>query len=100
MSARKSVLLIAVAVLAAVAWAFHSEYRIQVEPERSLDEVLAAQEASHRFIDAFAHESEQRWTRIHWRPLSDVMNGVAPEEKPILILLSVREIGTQDPARC
>ena len=94
------VLGLALAALSLVVWSFESEFQFEPNPERSLDQILQSQDASLRFINALNRESEQRWLGIHWRSIDDALKSSASTGKPILVLLSVREIGTQDPGRC
>ena len=70
-------------------------------PERSLEEIEAAGSASKAFQDGLAHEADAKWKNVHWSPSLDAALKLAREvNKPVLVLLSVREAGTQDPARC
>ena len=70
-------------------------------PERSLEEIEASESASQAFQEGLAHEADENWKKIHWSSSLDAALKTARDvSKPVLILLSVREIGTQDPGRC
>ena len=98
------VIVAALAALAAIIWAFESDSRIEALPparERSIEDIDAAEEASRLFLEAFAREHEQRWMAIHWSDSLDAaLKSARKSGKPVLVLLSVRETGTQDPGRC
>jgi hypothetical protein len=69
--------------------------------ERSLEEIEASVAASQAFINGLGNESKEQWKKINWSPTIEAALKTAREvNKPVLVLLSVREIGTQDPGRC
>ena len=69
--------------------------------EQSLEEIEASAAASEAFVKGLANESKEYWKKIQWSPSVDAaLKTAQATDKPVLLLLSVREIGTQDPGRC
>ena len=107
MSPRTSILLAraaAIAAIAAIVSVFEFSEPIEAHPpaiERSMEDIEAAEQSSQRFIEALACGGEQRWKAIHWSSsVAAALRAARESGKPLLLLLSVREIGTQDPGRC
>lgn len=70
-------------------------------PERSIEQIEASVEASQVFHDGLAQEAKENWKKINWNLSIDAALKMAQElKKPVLVLLSVREVGTHDPGRC
>ena len=69
--------------------------------DRSLEDIEAANVSSIRFLEALAREDQQGWKAIRWVSTIDAAREAAREShKPILLFLSVRDVGTHDPALC
>ena len=98
-------LAIVLALLASGVWVWRARSAapdgVDDAPERSLEEIEASGSASQAFQEGLAHEADEKWKKIQWSSSLDAALKTARDvNKPVLILLSVREIGTQDPARC
>ena len=102
-----TVIAIVLSLLTCGVWVWHLRSQrtpaplVDDAPERSLEDIEAATSASQAFHEGLAHEADENWKKIHWSASVDAAFKTARDvNKPVLMLLSVREIGTQDPARC